>query len=364
MAAFITPLIMGWSECGICKTEYSADTGKDEAPCTGSCGHTICCGCVRNLQIEALQGNRSGVRYMKCPYCCEIEAFDAHNIHASDALCFALAEKYDLLAEKYSLLAGRRTSSNSTSNTSRGGGDQQGRSHSRNTSTTNSSSSSRPGKRVKKEAERVTGSRQQHQVIELHEGDNDDEEEQEAESSYDRFDTDDVDDALDEDWKNESERDASVKVTNTNRSTTATSSVPASAQDLANQLNLPLFFCGKGVDGIASLSEKDSELPTRFQDIFHLMDFLFAPSHPKGTHYELLFMEGSLKRGGTKTRKWLRTFKKNNPTHKAVRWHQTKCQTWAPTNKTDLKAFVNLLNGLYQQRTCQERSMAQSRPYC
>eukprot|EP00978_Attheya_sp_CCMP212_P040300 scaffold218424_cov52-Attheya_sp.AAC.2 len=322
---------MGWSECGICKTEYSADTSKDEAPCT--------------------------------------EAFDAHKIRASDALCFALAEKYDLLAEKYSLLAGRRTSSSITSNASRGGGDQEGRSHSRDTATTNSSSSSsnnRPGKRAKKEAERVTGSRQRQKVIELHEEEDDEDEEEQEVDSYDRFDTDDVDDALDEDWKNDSEGDASVANTNTNSSTMTTSSVPASAQDLADKLNLPRFVCGKGVDGIASLSdeEEDSMLPTRFQDIFHLMDFLFAPSHPKGTRYELLFMESSLKRGGTKTRKWLRTFKKNNPTHKAVRWHQTKCQTWAPTNKGDLKAFVSLLNGLYQERTGQERPMAQSRPYC
>lgn len=90
---------------------------------------------------------------------------------------------------------------------------------------------------------------------------------------------------------------------------------------------------------------RERDMPLDFQDVIRLMDFLFTNEGEECYHEELWLDAGGkhgAKKGGMATRKKLRDYKKREPEHPAVTWHQPR-QSWTPPTKHALEHLIRVL---------------------
>jgi hypothetical protein len=103
-----------------------------------------------------------------------------------------------------------------------------------------------------------------------------------------------------------------------------------------------------GIEGLATVIN-DNMMPSRFEEVFLLMDFLFDSEDEDSYHQRLFIRAGSRTNGsldglrkGMSTRQKLRKFKTKNPRHPTVSWHLAK-KEWIPQTKDALEHFIRLL---------------------
>jgi hypothetical protein len=104
-----------------------------------------------------------------------------------------------------------------------------------------------------------------------------------------------------------------------------------------------------GIQGLATMIDA---MPSRFEEVLLLMDFLFDCEDQDSYHHRLFIGAGSRTNGildglrkGMSTRQKLRNFKTKNPRHPAVSWHVAK-KEWVPPTKDALEHFIRLLEAM------------------
>lgn len=106
-----------------------------------------------------------------------------------------------------------------------------------------------------------------------------------------------------------------------------------------------------GILGLATLIN-DDVMPSRFEEVLLLMDFLFDCEDEDSYHQRLFIGAGSRTNGaldglrkGMSTRQKLRKLKTKSPRHPAVSWHVAN-KEWVPPTKDALEHFIRLLKDM------------------
>ena len=322
--------------CPCCQTtvfsESVSSEEKDKIPLQSrTCTHTVCTACIQNIQVAQAAEQRVK-KWFPCPVCRQGKAFNITDSIVSHAMCLAVKSADIQISDAESLqpLAALikseapATSDNEHARTTR-------------SSETNSTNIKKDEPYLSPSPKRMKRCPDTSKDAALTVG-----ESEEARSSADTTDV----------GLASSVNDAGTRDDDDIDDVDAASDTSIGFIDMASigRMQVPSAAKNSGFDGLSTMVG-DEAMPTSFEELFLLMDFLLGDEGV--SYHRRLFVEaGSTtngvlngKRLGRKTRLKLRDLKEENPQHPSVSWH-VRNKEWVPLTKDAMKHFIQLLKDI------------------